>query len=249
MSVPRFHCPRAVPGLAAGTLLELPASAAHHAQRVLRLADGAPIVLFDGRGGEYAARLACTPGAPASARMEAWHDRDRAPRIAVHLLQSLAASEKIDWVVEKAVELGCASLTPVGASRSVVRLHGERAARRVAHWQALAVAASEQCGLNRLLQVHPVTGLREAIDRSPPGLRLRLDPVAGAPLPACLGPDPLAAVVLAIGPEGGFDPQEERALGEAGFLGCTLGPRVLRTETAALAAVAAIRAIADDFGH
>lgn len=247
MSVPRFHCPQAVPGLPAGALLELPASAEHHARRVLRLGDDAAVVLFGGEGGEYHARLVCRPGAPAAARLQRWDPVERAPRVAIHLLQSLAATEKIDWVVEKAVELGCATLTPVGAARSVVRLHGERAARRVAHWQSLGVAASEQCGLNRLLQVRAVASLAQAIDEAPAGVRLRLDPAAGTPLPALLGARRPDTVVLAIGPEGGFDASEAQQLAAAGFLGCTLGPRVLRTETAALAAVAAIRAIADDF--
>lgn len=237
-----------MPGLPAGARVELPAAAAHHARRVLRLDDGAPVVLFDGTGGEYAARLLGSPGAGAAACIEAWEGCDRAPRIAIHLLQSLAATEKMDWVVEKAVELGCASVTPVGAARSVVRLHGERAARRVAHWQALAVAASEQCGLNRLLRVRPVASLGQAIGEAPDGLRLSLDPAAGASLRARLAHAPVTAVVLAIGPEGGFELAEVRELASGGFLSCALGPRVLRTETAALAAVAAIRAIADDFG-
>jgi len=247
MSAPRFHCPQAAPGLAPGTVIALPAGAAHHAHRVLRLAEGAPVVLFDGRGGEYEARLLPGDGGAVQARIVAWDPVDRAPRLAVHLLQSLAATEKIDWVVEKAVELGCASVTPVGAARSVVRLHGERAVRRIAHWQALAVAASEQCGLNRLLQMRPVVPLRQAIDEAPAGLRLRLDPAAGASLPTRLAAVTGGEVTLAIGPEGGFDPEEQRWLEAAGFLDCTLGPRVLRTETAAIVAVAALRAIADDF--
>jgi len=269
MLTPRFHCPQAVEGLAHGTRIDLPATAAHHALRVLRLADGAPVAVFSGRGGEYEAVLDAPRGAPAQARLTRFHALDRAPAIDVHIQQALVASEKMDWVIEKAVELGARSVTPVQVERSVVRLSGERAARRLAHWQALAISASEQCGLNWLLEVRPVLSLQAACAASVAGaapidgdipvvaaaLRCRLDPqgltsltgwlLAGVAECASAGGRP--SVTLLVGPEGGFSGTETTLIDAHGYRPVTLGPRVLRTETAALAALAALRAIADDF--
>ncbi|MBC7780036.1 MAG: 16S rRNA (uracil(1498)-N(3))-methyltransferase [Proteobacteria bacterium] len=261
MLTPRFHCPHAVPGLAPGHRLELPATAAHHALRVLRLVDGDPIAVFSGLGGEYAAVLEATRGKAAHARVADFHAEDRAPRIDVHIQQSVVSNDKMDWMIEKAVELGARSVTPVLVERSVVRLNGERAERRVAHWQALAIAASEQCGLNRVLDVSPVQSVDEACSALPAlnTLRCMLDPRGERSLTDCISevwpsivPDgvpgmPTAALVLLVGPEGGFSARETAHARGAGYLTLSLGPRVLRTETAALAALAAIRALVDDF--
>jgi 16S rRNA (uracil1498-N3)-methyltransferase len=235
-----------------GARVELPAAAAHHALRVLRLGEGDPIALFCGHGGQYAARLDAARGSSAQARLEAFHADDRAPAIDVHLLQALVATEKMDWLIEKAVELGARSVTPVTVERSVVRLNGERAQRRVEHWQALATAAAEQCGINRLLEVRPASAFEAACAQSPAPdeARVLLDPLAGQTFAgwasgrAAAGP---LVLRLLVGPEGGLS-ERERALAAAhGYLPLALGPRVLRTETAALAALAALRALADDF--
>ena len=256
MLTPRFHCTQAVPGLARGTRVELPPDASHHALRVLRLREGQPVAVFCGHGGEYEAVLEAGRGRSAQVLLGAFHAGDRAPRIDVHVQQSVVATEKMDWVVEKAVELGARRFTPVLAERSVVRLSGERAAKRAAHWQALAVSASEQCGLNRLLEVCPVMALDAACagPHDDGALLCVLDPEGERSLTQELSvllanPAGVSArsLVLLIGPEGGFSPVEAALARAAGYRPVTLGPRVLRTETAALAALAALRAIVDDF--
>lgn len=257
MLTPRFHCPQAVPGLARGTRVELPPDAAHHAMRVLRLREGQPVAVFCGHGGEYEGELEAARGKSAAVVLGAFHACDRAPRLDVHVQQAVVATEKMDWVVEKAVELGAHRFTPVLAERSVVRLNGERAARRAAHWQALAVSASEQCGLNRLLEVRPVQALDTACagPHEAGALLCMLDPEGEHPLTALVAgaasaaPDAVVprSLVLLVGPEGGFSPAEAALARAAGYVRATLGPRVLRTETAALAALAALRATLDDF--
>lgn len=256
MLTPRFHCPQAMPGLARGTRVELPEDAAHHALRVLRLREGHPVAVFCGHGGEYEAVLEAARGKSAQVLLGTFHAADRAPRVDVHVQQSVVATEKMDWVVEKAVELGAHRFTPVLAERSVVRLSGERAAKRAAHWQALAVSASEQCGLNRLLEVRPVQALDAACAGphdegallcllEPEGERSLTQEFAGFFTEPATGA--ARSLVLLVGPEGGFSPAEAALARAAGYRPVTLGPRVLRTETAALAALAALRATVDDF--
>lgn len=256
MLTPRFHCPQAMPGLARGTRVELPADAAHHALRVLRLREGHPVAVFCGHGGEYEAVLEAARGKSAQVLLGTFHAADRAPRVDVHVQQSVVATEKMDWVVEKSVELGAHRFTPVLAERSVVRLSGERAAKRAAHWQALAVSASEQCGLNRLLEVRPVQALDVACAGphddgallcvlDPEGERSLTQELAGFLAEPATGA--ARSLVLLVGPEGGFSPAEAALARTAGYRPVTLGPRVLRTETAALAALAALRATVDDF--
>lgn len=256
MLTPRFHCPQATPGLARGTRVELPPDASHHALRVLRLREGQPVAVFSGHGGEYEAIIESGRGKSAQLLLGTFHAADRAPRVDVHVQQSVVATEKMDWVVEKVVELGARRFTPVLAERSVVRLSGERAAKRTAHWQALAVAASEQCGLNRLLEVRPVIALDVACagPHDDGALLCMLDPEGERSLTDELQDafeGPLAeagrSLVLLVGPEGGFSPAEAALARAAGYRPVTLGPRVLRTETAALAALAALRATVDDF--
>jgi len=256
MLTPRFHCPQATPGLARGTRVELPDDAAHHALRVLRLREGHPVSVFCGHGGEYEAVLEAARGKSAQVLLGTFHAADRAPRVDVHVQQSVVATEKMDWVVEKAVELGARRFTPVLAERSVVRLSGERAAKRAAHWQALAVSASEQCGLNRLLDVRPVQALDVACagPHDDEALLCMLDPEGERSLTqefsgflAEPATGAARSLVLLVGPEGGFSPAEAALARAAGYRPVTLGPRVLRTETAALAALAALRATVDDF--
>lgn len=275
MLTPRFHCPQAVPGLARGSRVELPPDAAHHALRVLRLDEGQAVAVFCGHGGEYEAVLEAARGKSAQVLLGTFHADDRVPQVDVHVQQAVVATEKMDWVVEKSVELGARWFTPVLAERSVVRLSGERAGKRAAHWQALAVSASEQCGLNRLLEVRPVQTLDAvfaSLDSSD-ALRFMLHPEGersltsaliavfggagrtGAPAggqhpPAAAGSGPAAppsSLTLLVGPEGGLSPGEVARARAAGYRPVTLGPRVLRTETAALAALAALRATIDDF--
>jgi 16S rRNA (uracil1498-N3)-methyltransferase len=241
--IPRFHCP--IP-LAPGASVELPAEAAHHASKVLRMGQGDAIVLFDGRGGEWTGQLARV-GKAVTVALESFDATDREPPIAITLVQGLAAADKMDWIVQKAVELGVAVIQPVAARRSVIRLSGERLERRVAHWQAVAIAACEQCRRNRVPEVAPLVDLPQFLAGAAAqnAMRLVLAPEAGQRLANL--PKPAGSVMLLVGPEGGFEETELTAARLAGFTAVSLGPRVLRTETAGLAALAAMMALWGDF--
>lgn len=242
MNLPRFYCREA---LAPGAHVELPEPVARHAVRVLRLPPGAPMVLFDGRGGEYPARIERIERERVLAELGAWDDAERESPLAVTLVQALQAGEKMDFTIQKAVELGVRDIVPVTSRRSVMRLDGERAGRRVAHWQGVAAAACEQCGRNQVPLVAPLEKLDAWLSRPAPAgtLRLMLAPDAEAALASL----PRAgAVQLLVGAEGGLDPQEVVAARHAGFVPVRLGPRVLRTETAGLAALAALQVLWGD---
>jgi 16S rRNA (uracil1498-N3)-methyltransferase len=234
--MPRFHCP--VP-LSAGDVLDLPAGAARHVQ-VLRAQPGTVLTLFNGEGGEFDAVVEQMGRSDVRVRVGAHHAVEREAPLAVHLVVGMPANERMDWLVEKAAELGAASLQPVVAERSVLKLKGERADKKRAHWQGIAVAACEQCGRNRVPPVHEVTGFGEWLASLPPGttrLLLSLRPEARPLLQAALGDGP---VTLLSGPEGGLSPAEEAAALAQGFVAVSLGPRVLRAETAPLAVLAAL---------
>lgn len=236
----RFYCP--VP-LATGAELALPASAARHVQ-VLRLQPGDAITLFNGAGGEYHATVLRMGRADVAVRIDSHHAIEREPARTVHLALGMPANERMDWLVEKASELGVASIQPLHTAHSVLRLAGERAAKKQAHWQSVAVAACEQCGGNRVPLVHPVQDIaawlkRLSVDDDTGALRcvLSLADGAGALQAACA---PLAAqqpVLFLSGPEGGLSAAEDALARATGFAPVTLGPRVLRAETAALAAL------------
>lgn len=240
--VSRFFSPEPLPQ---GDCFELPEALAHHAVRVLRLSAGERIVLFDGLGGEAEAVLE-GQGKRWSARLVERHSVERESPLELVLVQALASADKMDWVVQKAVELGVSGVMPVRASRSVLKLSGERAEKRVAHWREVAVSACEQSGRNRVPQVADITDLRDYLAQHRNGpQRLILDPVGGGRL-AELG-RPSGACHILIGPEGGWSDDELAACRAAGCEGVTLGPRVLRTETAGLAALAAMQALWGDF--
>lgn len=246
MNFPRFYCPgRLVPG----AVIDLPESAARHASRVLRLRVDDQLVLFDGIGGEYAARIDCLERNRVGAEVLAWREADCESPLAITLVQALQAGEKMDLTVQKAVELGVVRIVPVSSRRGVVKLDGERAARRVLHWQAVAASACEQCGRNRLPTVGDIVPLGRFLAQVPPlnTLRLMLAPAATRTL-ADLPPPALGErVELLIGAEGGLAPDEIEAATAAGYVGVRLGPRILRTETAGLAALAAIQCLWGDF--
>ena len=242
MNMPRFYCCEA---LSPGALIDLPEPVARHAVRVLRLPPGAAVVLFDGRGGEYEARIERIERDRVVAALGAWHDVERESGLAVTLIQAVQAGEKMDYTVQKAVELGVSQIVPVDSRRSVTRLAGERAAKRVAHWQGVAAAACEQCGRNQVPPLVPLEKLENWLARPANGaLRLILAPDADQ---ALVDLPPAENVQLLIGAEGGLDPQEIVAARQVGFTAVKMGPRILRTETAGLAALAALQALWGDF--
>ena len=242
MNLPRFYCREA---LAPGAHIDLPEPVARHAVRVLRLPPGAAMVLFDGRGGEYEARIQRIERERVVAELGAWRDVERESRLSVTLVQAVQAGDKMDFTIQKAVELGIKDIVPVDSRRSVIRLSGERAGKRVAHWQGVAAAACEQCGRNQVPNVAPLEKLENWLAKpAHEGLRLMLMPDAENTLASL---PPVENVQLLIGAEGGLDPQEVIAARQAGFKAVRLGPRVLRTETAGLAALAAMQALWGDF--
>jgi 16S rRNA (uracil1498-N3)-methyltransferase len=229
--------------LQVGVSAGLPPDVAHHAVRVLRLSDGAPITLFDGRGGEYAAKLRIT-GSQVAAAVERFDPVERESPLALTLIQAMVASEKLDWIVEKAVELGAARVVVVPTQRSVVRLDAARTARRLQHWRDLARAACCQCGRNRVPQIEFCASIDAAVHAVPEaGARLLLHPAAAHDLPTELAG---GGAVILVGAEGGLTDAEVARATNAGFVATRLGPRVLRTETAGLAALAALQARCGD---
>lgn len=231
--MPRVYCGEP---LASGLALALPPGAARHVQ-VLRLQPGDLLTVFDGRGGEYEAQVEQMGRSEVRVRVGAHHAIEREAPVAVHLALGMPANERMDWLVEKATELGAASLQPLVAQRSVLRLAGERAQKKLAHWQAIAVAACEQCGRNRVPEIRPVRPLADWLAaQARPGLVLSL--AAGTRALARAAPG--GEVTLLSGPEGGLAPDEEQAAVGRGWTPVHLGPRILRSETAPLAALAVL---------
>jgi 16S rRNA (uracil1498-N3)-methyltransferase len=222
-----------------GLKLELPDTALHHA-RVLRLREGAAITLFNGAGGEWQAEL--TGKRHAEVRSFAAVERESPLRIT--LVQGVSSGERMDYTIQKAVELGVAAIQPLITKKGVVRLEGERATARLQHWRKIVIAACEQCGRNRVPEVFNLKPLPDYVrDSDGDEPRLLLSPQGRSIREIEIG----AAATLAAGPEAGFAPEERAALERAGFVQASLGPRVLRTETAALAALAALSALRGDF--
>jgi 16S rRNA (uracil1498-N3)-methyltransferase len=237
--MPRFYCPQP---LAPGATIDLPDPVAHHAW-VVRLQPGFELTLFNGDGGEYLAELATLDKKGATARILAFIECDRELPYEITLAQALPEAAKMDWIIEKAVEMGVAAIQPLAAQRCVVRLSGERADKRQAHWQAVIVAASEQSGRNRLARLAVLDSFSGWIGQSDLHKRVLLTPRAAQPLPDWAHHQPPQAVTLLVGPEGGFSEQEEDAAITRGAIALSIGPRVLRTETAGIAAVAALNSL------
>ena len=249
-NLPRFHCPTA---LIPGDALNLPSGTARHVQ-VLRLQPNDEITLFNGQGGEFKAVVMHMGRSDVSVRVGEQIHIERELNIRVHLWSGITANERMDWLLEKATELGATTLLPITAERSVLKLKGERADKKLAHWQAIAVASSEQCGRNRVLQVAAPVNLSQAIER------LSVAPLQAARWVLSLAPgtrslqemrptlktskdeDPskMSEIVLLSGPEGGLSPTEEAQAIAAGFVPVSLGNRVLRAETAPVAVLSAL---------
>ena len=242
--MPRFYCPTP---LVTGELLELPAGAARHVQ-VLRLQPGDSITLFNGgadSAGEFSASVTRMGRNNVQVQVGPQHPAQREAARSVRLAVGMPANERMDWLVEKATELGVASIQPLMTERSVLRLSGERAEKKVAHWQSVAIAACEQCGGNRVPLIHEVTSLAawtRVQSASPTSQLLLLSLGAGARgLRQAVGALGMpVAITFLSGPEGGLSSAEEDAALARGFVPVTLGPRILRAETAALCALAAL---------
>jgi len=232
--------------LSPGGLVELPVAAARHVARVLRARSGDPLVLFSGDGREFAGTVDRVRGSQVIATVGEARTKDCESPLAVTLVQGMARADRMDFIVQKATELGVARIIPVLSRRSVVRLDADQAASKAAHWRGIAVGACEQCGRNRLPVIEPPRALSDYLTEAPMRRpRLVLEPALAAPEAA---PVVEREVELAIGPEGGFDERELDAFRACGFLAVRLGPRVLRTETAAIAALAWLQSRYGDLG-
>ncbi len=224
-----------------GSLVELPPDSAAHLAKVLRARSGDEIVLFTGDGREFAGAVESVRGSRVTAAVGEGREVDRESRLAVTLLQCVPRGDRMDFIVQKATELGVSRIVPAISQRSVVRLDASQAESKAAHWRAVAINACEQCGRNRLPVIDSPRPLISYLGDSSgaamraTGPRLLLDPESrsGGPVQ-----DIGAAVDIAIGPEGGFAADELEAFRVSGFATVRLGPRVLRTETAAIAAIA-----------
>jgi 16S rRNA (uracil1498-N3)-methyltransferase len=234
--------------LAVGATLDLPEQPARHLVHALRLEPGDACVLFNGDGHDYTAVISASEKRRLGVHITAREPRSSESPLAVTLVQALARGDKMDWILQKATELGVADVWPVASERSEVRLDGERAGKREAHWRGVLASACEQCGRARLPVLHAPVALAHALAALPASTaRYCLDPAARHGLrDAALAP--AQPVVIAIGPEGGWSARDLAELDAAGFHGLRLGPRVLRTETAGLAALSALQALAGDLG-
>ena len=233
--------------LGSGKRVKLEGSAASHITRVLRLRVGAALILFDGAGGEYEASIDKAHGGEVIVAVGAQQAIERESPLALTLAQGVSRGERMDLVVQKATELGVSRLVPVLTERSVMRLTAQQSDRKVNHWRAIAIAACEQCGRNRLPSVAAPVALRDFLKGdagAAADTRLLLSPVGTAALNDV--PRPNGAVTVLIGPEGGLTDEEEHAAVTAGYTALRLGPRVLRTETAAIAALALLQRLFGD---
>lgn len=227
-------------------IMQLPDDVVRHIL-VLRLQPGDSVVLFNGEGGEYSAELVEVERRAVQVRIREFRPIEVETPYQLTLAQGIAGGDKMDWLIEKAVELGASCFVPLTTTRSVVRLAGERAQRRHAHWQGIVRAACEQCGRNRLPEVMPVREIATWLGALPREagegeLRFLLSPRASIHFSALPATPPQGRVTMLVGPEGGFSAAEEAAATDYGFTAVGLGPRVLRTETAGIAVLAALAA-------
>ncbi len=239
MQIPRVYIPAL---LTAGKRLELTRQAARHVVTVLRLKPGAPLVIFDGQGSAHQATLEDSTQVVIGQRL---NDETESP-LQIHLIQAISRGERMDHVIQKAVELGVCKITPVLTRRCMVKLKGERAVKRLQHWQGIAISACEQCGRNQLPVLNAITTFDTALSEPGNNLKLVLDPTGQNTL-SNLAP-PGDRVTLLIGPEGGLTGEEIQQAHQSGFVRLRMGPRVLRTESAAVAALSALQTLWGDLG-
>lgn len=231
--------------LAAGRSVTLPEDASRHVAQVLRMQNSESVTLFNGQGGEYQATIESVRKTAVNVRCERFDPIERESVLHLTLAQALVSADKMDWIAQKAVELGAMRIVPLICERSVARLSGEREGKRIEHWRKVVIAACEQSGRNRVPVVDSPLRMADFTVRQSQGLRLLLDPAATAPLPSALqgAQEKSAEIIVAVGPEGGFTGDEAAQAAATGFQRVRLGKAVLRTETAGIAALAAIQAI------
>ena len=235
MALPRFYCPVV---LTSGTTIELPVALAHHAVRVLRLKPDAPIVLFNGDGGQYPAIL-IVDEKRAYAELGPHDPVERELNGEITLVQGVASGDKMDWIIEKAVELGASRIVPITAQRSVLQLKAERLAKRMDHWRRITQSASEQCGRNRLMDVQEPCTLQQYLSNTADRSSTLFCHPAGEQTLAEALKNAQQNLVFLVGPEGGWSDEEQALVDRQGLVAVRFGTRVLRTETACLALISA----------
>jgi len=240
MRIPRIYCPEP---LQTGATLALSDSAAKHIQRVLRLQTNNPVTLFDGNDSQAEAIITQSNKQGVQVRIESVsHVSLRSP-LHINLLQGISRGERMDYTIQKSVELGVSSIQPVFTERTMVQLTDKRLDKRLLHWQGVIISACEQCGRNDLPQLLKPVSLPELLATNIPGIKLLLSLQATNTLSK---PSPDQPVTLLIGPEGGLSETEQTMAMDAGFDGVRLGQRILRTETAAITAIATLQALWGD---
>ncbi|MFZ6773283.1 16S rRNA (uracil(1498)-N(3))-methyltransferase [Undibacterium sp. SXout7W] len=237
--MPRFFCP--IP-LSIGLLVDLPDTVAHHVF-VLRLQIGDTVQLFNGQGGSYIASLTDITKKRAAAEIKVFLPEEVELPYSLTLAQALPEGSKMDWIIEKAMELGVSAVQPLASQRCVVKLSPERTEKKMAHWEGVIAAAAEQCGRNRLAHLAPVLDISKWLGQQDIHKRIMLSPRANESLADWARHHPPQAVALLIGPEGGLTEEEENMASRQGVLSLSIGSRILRTETAGLAAIATLNAL------
>jgi len=243
MRIPRIYLPQP---LAVDQEVLLDERALRHVVQVLRLKAGQSLILFNGAGGEYAAELVTVGKRQARVRLCGFRDISRESPLPTQLGLGIAKAERMDYALQKAVELGVHRITPLQTERSVVQLAGNRLQKKLAHWQGILISACEQCGRNTVPDLAAPLSYMEWLAQPHTGARLILDPRAEHGLTGLTRPEALS---ITIGPEGGFSPREREQACAAGLTGVAMGPRILRAETAALTALATVQALWGDLGR
>ncbi len=230
--------------LSAGAELQLDDRACHYLKNVLRIKIGALLTIFNGDGGEYEAEVIAIEKKRIQVKLGEWHSDDRASNFSIHLVQGIARGDKMDWILQKAVELGVAEITPLFCERSEVRLTGDRLQKRMAHWQGVIISACEQSGLNKLPILNAATKMTDWLQQPGihPSFMLQPETKSIEFLPLA----EVASVTLLVGPEGGFDESEREQAKTKGIQSYALGPRILRTETAGIAAITLMQYLKGD---
>lgn len=241
MNVPRIYLP--VP-LRASNTVALDKQATQHVTRVLRMKSGAPLIIFNGQGGEYEAELEVMVRGAAAVKVGNFIARDAESALSIQLAIGISRGERMDYAIQKAVELGVTQIVPLLTEFCVVNIRQEREEKRLAHWRGIITAACEQCGRTRIPSIIAPQTLSHWLPSADEGLRLLFDPYAVQRL-SQLAP-PTDQIIVLIGPEGGLSDLENTAAKKAGFTAVQLGPRMLRTETAPVAALAALQALWGD---